>query len=162
MVKNFEKMEKMEFSTQERRLLSMLQADATASLAQLAEVSGAAQSTVWRKIQEFERAGIVLKKVAILDPAKVGRKLAVLASIRLRDHDEDTVEGFTSLVLRSTEILECHKISGNADYILKIRTVDVEAYEEFMTHNLLRSPFVREVVSSFVLKEIKSTTALAV
>ena len=61
---------------------------------------------------------------------------------------------------RLPEVMECHSVSGNADYILKIRCADVEAYEIFMTHNLLRSPYVRNVVSSFVLKEIKSTTAL--
>ncbi|MCX8507617.1 MAG: Lrp/AsnC ligand binding domain-containing protein, partial [Rhodobacteraceae bacterium] len=53
-----------------------------------------------------------------------------------------------------------HSVSGQADYMLKVRVRDVEAYEAFMSHNLLRSPFVRAVVSSFVLKEIKSTTAL--
>ena len=70
--------------------------------------------------------------------------------------------GFTALVRRLPEVLECHSVSGQADYMLKVRVRDVEAYEAFMSHHLLRSGLVRGVQSSFVLKEIKATTALAV
>ncbi|MEO0991348.1 MAG: Lrp/AsnC family transcriptional regulator [Pseudomonadota bacterium] len=150
----------MKISDQERALLSHLQTDCTRSLADLAEVVGMAQTTVWRKVQEFEQSGLIRGRVALLDPAKAGAKLCVLASVSLHDHDEAAVDGFAALVGRLPEVLECHSVSGGADYILKIRCRDVEAYEVFMTRNLLRSPFVRSVVSSFVLKEIKSTTAL--
>lgn len=150
----------MEFSDQERQLLNLLQADAGLSLADLAARTGMAQSTLWRKLQEFDATGVIRARVALLDPARVGAKLCVLASIRLADHSETSVSGFAALVRRLPEILECHAVSGTADYFLKVRVRDVEAYEHFMSHNLLRSSFVREVVSSFVLKEIKATTAL--
>ena len=101
-------------------------------------------------------------RVALLDPSKLGAKLCVLASVRLRDHDEAAITGFTALIARLPQVLECHSVSGNTDYILKIRVADVEAYEAFMTQNLLRSPYVRELVSSFVLKEIKATTAIPI
>lgn len=96
----------------------------------------------------------------MLSPAKVGAKLCVLASVSLHEHTEEAINAFASLVSQHAEILECHKISGDADYLLKIRCRDVEAYEEFMSHALLRQPFIRSVTSSFVMKEIKSTTAL--
>lgn len=150
----------MEFSDQERQLLNLLQADAGLSLADLAARTGMAQSTLWRKLQDFDATGVIRARVALLDPARVGAKLCVLASIRLADHSEASVSGFAALVRRLPEILECHAVSGTADYILKVRVRDVEAYEHFMSQNLLRSSFVREVVSSFVLKEIKATTAL--
>ncbi len=152
--------EKMEFSDPETHLLREIQADCGLSLADLSTRVGMAQSTVWRKLQEFEAAGIIRARVALLDPAKVGAKLCVLAQISLTDHSEASVAGFTALVRRLPEILECHAISGQADYMLKVRIRDVEAYEAFMSQNLLRSAFVRAVHSSFVLKEIKSTTAL--
>ncbi len=152
----------MEFSDQEKRLLWEVQRDASLSLAEMTQRVGMAQSTLWRKMQELEAAGVIRARVALLDPAQVGAKLCVLAAISLHDHSETAVEGFCALVRRLPEILECHAVSGTADYVLKVRVADVEAYEAFMSHHLLRSGFVRAVVSSFVLKEIKATTALPV
>lgn len=121
-----------------------------------------AQSTVWRRIQEFERAGLITARVALLDPALVSCKLCVLAAITLRDHAEQTVAGFAQLIEGHPEIVECYATSGGADYQLKIRVEDVEAYERFMTHTLLRNEIVSGVQSSFVLKELKSTTELPI
>ena len=121
-----------------------------------------AQSTLWRKLQEFEASGLIKRRVAILDPAMAGCKLCVLASVSLHDHTEEAVDAFTGLVARHPEIQECHAVSGSADYILKVRVEDVEAYENFMTHSLLRSPFVRSVTSSFSLREIKNSTELPI
>lgn len=152
----------MEFSNQELVLLREIQSDAALSLAELAARTGMAPSTLWRRMQDLEAAGVIRGRVALLDPAKVGAKLCVLAQISLADHSETSVTGFTALVRRLPEVLECHSVSGQADYMLKVRVRDVEAYEVFMSHNLLRSGFVREIHSSFVLKEIKTTTALPV
>ena len=123
-------------------------------------MTGMAQSTLWRKLQEFEAAGLIRQRVALLDPAKAGCKLCVLATISLHDHTAEAVAAFAALVRSHPEILECHAVSGSADYFLKVRVRDVEAYEHFMTHNLLRSPYVRAVQSSFSLREIKSSTEL--
>lgn len=150
----------MEISSQDRKLLGALQRDADQSLSKLADQLGMAQSTLWRRLNDLSAAGVVVRKVAVLDPVKVGAGLCVMAQITLEDHSEDTVNGFSSMVQRQREILECHKISGGADYILKVRVADVAAYEEFQTRHLLRSPFVRSVQSSFVLKEVKATTEL--
>lgn len=119
-----------------------------------------AQSTLWRRLQELEKTGVITGRVALLSPSKVEAKLCVLASVSLHEHTEAAINAFASLVSQHPEILECHKVSGGADYSLKIRCRDVDAYEEFMSHALLRQPFIRSVTSSFVLKEIKSTTAL--
>ncbi|MEM9032284.1 MAG: Lrp/AsnC family transcriptional regulator [Pseudomonadota bacterium] len=150
----------MELSDLDRALLRQIQSDASLSLAEIGERVGMAQSTVWRKLQDFEAAGLLKGRVALLDPALAGAKLCVFASVSLEDHSEESVAGFTSVVARHPEILECHAVSGTADYIVKIRVGDVEAYEHFMTHVLLRNPHVRAVVSSFSLKEIKYATAL--
>ena len=152
----------MKFSEPETRLLREIQRDASLSLAELATRCGMAQSTVWRKLQEFDNAGLVRARVALLDPAKAGCKLTVMASISLQDHAEETVTGFARLIEDQPPIVECMATSGAADYMLKIRVKDVEAYERFMTNTLLRSPFVREVHSSFVLKELKSTTEIPI
>ncbi|WP_108816481.1 Lrp/AsnC family transcriptional regulator [Loktanella sp. Alg231-35] len=150
----------MKLSDQERQLLQALQANAAASLADLAAAAGVATSTAWRKVQDFEKLGVIKGRVALLDPALSDARLCVFATVRLEDHSEDAISGFASVIRSHPQIMEAHAISGTADYMLKIRCSDVEAYDAFMTHHLLRSPFVKSVVSSFSLKELKYTTAL--
>ena len=152
----------MKFNDNEKAILREIQRDSSASLAEIAERTNMAQSTVWRKLQEFDAADIVRKRVALLNPAAVDAKLCVFASVSLADHSAEAVEGFAAMVRLHPEILECHALSGTSDYILKIRVADVEDYVEFMTQNLLRNPHVKSVVSSFSLKEMKSTTELPV
>ncbi|MEM9427178.1 MAG: Lrp/AsnC family transcriptional regulator [Pseudomonadota bacterium] len=148
----------MKISSSDRRLLAELQRDASLSLAALSERVGLAQSTVWRRVNDLEGAGVIRRRVAVLDPAKVGAKLCILAQVTLEDHSEEAVLAFARLVETHPEIQECHKVSGTADYFLKIRAADVEAYETFQTRFLLRNPYVRSVQSSFVLKEVKAST----
>jgi Lrp/AsnC family transcriptional regulator len=147
---------------QDRAILRALQHDCSLSLAKMSERVGLASSTVWCKVQESEAAGLIRARVALLDPRQVDARLAVLASISLNNHSEAALAQFAQLVARCPEILECDAVSGDADYVLRIRVPDVEACERFMTHNLLRNPHARSVRSSFVLKEIKSTTALPI
>lgn len=150
----------MKFSSQEIALLREIQRDSSLSLADLSEKCRMAQSTVWRKLQELEKAGVIHARVALLNPGKIGCKLTVLASVTLENHAEETVKGFAQLIKGHSEIVECLATSGASDYRMKIRVEDVDAYERFMTNTLLRSDYVREVHSSFVLKELKSTTEL--
>lgn len=150
----------MELSDPDKALIREIQRDASLPLAELGQRAGMAQSTVWRKLQEYEAAGLIRGRVALLDPRKAGLGLCVFASVSLEDHSEDAVAEFSRIVGAHPEILECHALSGTADYIVKIRVADVEAYEQFMTHVLLRNRHVRSVVSSFSLKEIKYATAL--
>ncbi len=152
----------MKLSDGDRRILRELQRDASLSLAALSERVGMAQSTVWRRINDLEAGGVIRGRIALVDPAKVGAKLCVLALVILEDHSEDAVAEFSRMVAAHPEILECHKISGSADYMLKIRAADVEEYEAFQTRYLLRNPWVRSVQSSFVLKEVKATTEITV
>ena len=152
--------DKMKITDQDRLILGEIQREADLSLVALAERLGMAQSTLWRRLNDLTASGVVQRRVALLDPSKVGASLCVLAQITLEDHSEEVVDGFTQMVKRHPEILECHKISGASDYMLKVRVADVEAYEDFQTRHLLRSPWVRSVQSSFVLKEVKATTEL--
>ena len=137
-----------------------MQTDASLSLAQLAEACGMATSTVWRRVQDFEGAGLIIGRVALLDPKLAGVGLCVFATVRLNDHAEGAIAAFGRIVATHPEILEAHAITGTADYLLKIRCADVEGYEHFMSHTLLRATEVKSVQSSFSLKALKYTTAL--
>lgn len=145
-----------------RKLLRLLQQDCSLSLAELAEQAGMSQSSAWRKVQELETAGVIRRRVALLDPRKLDLKLCVIAHVTLDDHHEEAIEAFSAVVRNHPEILECYALSGAFDYMLKVRAADVESYENFMTHHLLRNPHVRNVVSSFVLRELKSSTELPI
>lgn len=146
----------------ERKLLQLVQADASLSLAELAERAGMSQSSAWRKIQELEADGVIRKRVTLLDPKKLDLRLCVIAHVTLEDHHEQAVASFAAVVDEHAEIMECHALSGTFDYMLKIRARDVESYEVFMTRYLLRNPHVRNVVSSFVLRELKFSTELPI
>ena len=144
-----------------RKLLQSIQADGSLSLADLSEKAGMSQSSTWRKIQELESEGVIRKRVTLLDPGKLDLKLCVIAHVTLEDHEE-TVASFALVVSERPEIMECYALSGAFDYMLKIRAKDVESYEAFMTHYLLRNRRVRTVVSSFVLRELKFSTELPI
>ncbi|MDX3928672.1 MAG: Lrp/AsnC family transcriptional regulator [Shinella sp.] len=145
-----------------RKLLRLLQRDGSLSLAEIAERAGMSQSSAWRKVQELEASGVISKRVALLDPKKLDLKLCVIAHVTLDDHHEEAIESFSAVVRGHPEIMECYALSGAFDYMLKIRASDVESYEAFMTRYLLRNPHVRNVVSSFVLRELKSSTELPI
>ncbi|MFQ6547465.1 Lrp/AsnC family transcriptional regulator [Aestuariibius sp. 2305UL40-4] len=152
----------MKLSDLERRILRELQRDASRPVGELAEAVGAAQSTVWRRIAELDKAGLITARVALLDPRKAGVPLCVFATVKLADHSEASLDGFGRVIRTSPEILEAHAITGTGDYLLKIRCKDVEAYQDFMSRSLLAAPFVRSVTSSLSLKELKSTTELPI
>lgn len=144
------------------RLLRLLQQDCSLALAELAERAGMSQSTAWRKVQELEAAGVIRRRVALLDARQLDLKLCVIAHVTLDDHHEEAIASFSAVVRSHSEIMECYALSGAFDYMLKIRAADVESYEAFMTRHLLRNPHVRNVVSSFVLREMKASTELPI
>lgn len=152
----------MKFSKSETELLRAIQKDVSLSLAELASRCGMAQSTVWRKLQEFDANGLINGRVALINPKKAGCGLTVMTAIKLRDHKPDTGQAFESLVGECPEIVECLAVSGNSDYLLKVRVQDVESYESFLNSSLLCNPILRDVQSSFVLKEMKSTTEIPI
>lgn len=150
----------MKFSDQERRILKALQKDAGASMAELAEAVGLGVSTVWRRVQELQKAGVIRARVALLNADKLDLKLCVFAQVALTDHSESAIAEFMTLIATHPEILEAHSLSGADDYLLKIRVADVADYEAFLTNYLLRLKVVRSVTSTFSLKTHKDTTEL--
>jgi Lrp/AsnC family transcriptional regulator len=145
-----------------RKLLRLIQADSGQSLSELAERAGMSQSSTWRRLQELEADGVIRKRVALLDPGKLDLKLCIIAHVTLEDHHDEAIAAFSAVVRDRPEIMECYALSGTFDYMLKIRANDVDSYDAFMTRYLMRNPHVRTVVSSFVLRELKSTTELPI
>lgn len=152
--------EEIPLSEADRAILRRLQRDAGATLEALAEVANLSAASAWRRVRALEEAGAIRARVALLDPAALGRSLCVFADVSLRDHGADRRAAFERFVAAAEEVMECHSTAGGRDYLLKVRVRDVAAYEAFLMERLLAHPAVASATSSFSLKELKYATAL--
>ena len=146
----------------DRRILAILQEDASLSSAQVAEKVGLSSSPCWRRIQRLEKAGVIRKRVALLDPAALGLGIVVFASVRLTAHGRQALPEFEAAVERYPEVMECYTVSGGQDYLLRVATRDIHAYEVFLREHLLQLPSVGEVHSRIAITQVKYTTAMPI
>lgn len=146
----------------DRKILTLLQKDATLSHQQIAEATAMSAATVWRRIQSMEAAGLIDRRVALVNARAAGLKTAALTEVSLASHAPENRAAFERLVASAPEIQECYSVSGSHDYRLLIRVADIEAYERFLMDTLLASPVVTSAETHFALREIKFTTALPV
>ncbi len=154
--------EEIPLSVSDRAILRLLQENAAATLDDLAAAANLSAASAWRRVKALEAAGAIRARVALLDPAALGRGLCVFADVSLRDHGAERRAAFERFVAAAEEIMECHSTAGGRDYLLKIRVRDVAAYEAFLMERLLAHPSVASATSSFALKELKYATALPV
>ena len=144
------------------QILEALQADARLSTQALAEKVGLSATPVWRRVKEMEERGLIRAHVALLDREKLGLSICVLANVSLVRHSEGAVEQFERLVATQREIVECHAITGEADYVIKVVAADMKAYDLFLQQHIFKLPGVASVRSNVVLREVKYETALPV
>jgi Lrp/AsnC family transcriptional regulator, leucine-responsive regulatory protein len=142
------------------RLLQALQLDGRATHADLAERVRLSPSQISRRIQRLEQQGFIDRHVALLSSEKLGLDVRAYVTIVMRSHAETEIRTFRERLLRLPEVQECCKITGDADYLLKITTSDLKSYNRILTEYLLKAPEVASVRSSIVLEEIKNTTDL--
>ncbi|MFN4115607.1 MAG: Lrp/AsnC family transcriptional regulator [Inhella sp.] len=145
-----------------RSILEALQEDARQSTQALADRLGLSATPVWRRIKEMEERGLIRRHVALVDREKLGLSICVLANVSLVRHSDGAVEQFEALVRASREIIECHGITGEADYLIKIVVPDMKAYDQFLQSKVFRLPGVASVRSNVVLREVKYETALPI
>ncbi len=145
---------------QDTEILRHLQRDATLTHQTLAARTGMSATTVWRRIQSLEAAGILTARVALVDPRKAGLATTVMTEVTLTGHNKDNRTAFERLVTAAPEIQECYSVSGSHDYRLLIRVRDITAYEHFLMEVLLANPAVASANTSFVLRQVKYTTQL--
>jgi Lrp/AsnC family transcriptional regulator len=142
------------------KLLDALQRVPGISTVDLAERVGLSHTPCWRRLKRLEDSGAIRERAVILDPKVMGLPVSVFAEIRLRQHDEETLEAFEQSVCNRIEIVECFSMSGERDYQLRVVVRDVAHYERFLKKVLLHLPGVASINSSFALKSIKLTTQL--
>lgn len=144
------------------RILESLQQDASLPIAELAEKVGASKSACWRRIQRLTEAGVITRQVALVDPAKAGLHLMVFAHVKMNRHGQDVLPRFVAAIRRYPEVIECHTLMGDVDFLLKIVVRNIEDYENFFWQKLSTIQGVQEVSSSISLTKFVYTTRLPV
>lgn len=141
------------------QILSLMQTDATLSVADIAERVHLSSTPCWRRIQKLEREGYIRKRVALLDPEKLNVGVTVFVAIRTNQHNEAWFERLNRAVSAIPEVLEFYRMSGDTDYLLRIVVPDIAGYDA-VYRELIRNVDLFDVTSSFAMEQIKFTTAL--
>lgn len=144
----------------DRKLLQVLQQDASISHADLAERVGTSTASCWRRMRALEADGILGRHVRLVDPVRIGRGVNVICHIKIKNHLAETSEAFEDFIGSRDEIMECYSMSGDWDYMLRILVADVEDYNRFLMRTVLRHPSVATGSSHFALAQVKYTTAV--
>ena len=145
----------------DRKILFELMQDATMPVATLAERVGLSQTPCWKRVQKLEAAGIITRRVALVDPEKIGLGLTVFVEIEAADHTPDWRSAFAGLVADYAEIVEVHRMAGDVDYLLKVMVRDMAAFDEFYLEFTRQLP-CRNVTSKFSMEVIRATTLLPI
>jgi Lrp/AsnC family transcriptional regulator len=143
----------------DRRLLAILQEDASPSLEELAARAAMSANTVWRRIKRMEDQGIITKRVVLVNPDTVGVGMTVFVMVRTNDHSDEWLETFARAVRTIPEVVEFYRMSGETDYLLKILVSSIADYDR-VYKKLIRAAKLFDVSSSFAMETIKYTTAI--
>lgn len=143
----------------DRRILALLQEDATSSISDMAEKVGLSATPCWKRVKRLEQAGIIDRRVAILNRTQLGLGVTVIVAVRTSRHSEEWLQAFAEGVANIPEVLEFYRMSGEIDYLLKVVVRDIADYDRIY-RKLIKVADLRDISSSFAMQEIKSTTSL--
>lgn len=142
----------------DRKILALLQQDSTLSLAELSDRVGLSQTPCWKRIQKLEQTGVIVGRVALLDAKKIGLGVTVFVSIETADHSADWIARFAAAVAGMPEVMDCWRMAGDVDYLLRVVTTDLAAYDAFYKRLVSAFP-MRNVSSRIAIERVKGTTA---
>ncbi len=155
-------MQTVQIDHTDRRILELLQTEAGINAAEVGERIGLSQSAVWRRIQSLRESGVIHDQPMKLDREKVVLNTMVFAHVKLTSHGRSNLADFSAAVQEYPEVLDCYVVLGNVDFLLRIVTEDIKAYEQFFFEKLSQLPGIQEVNSSIVLSDIKHSTILPI
>lgn len=142
------------------KILDVLQNDATIPVAEIAEQLASSKSVVWRRIQRLQDNGVIRERVAVLDPKALGLSITVFSHVKMSKHGREALPRFIEAIKAFPQVVECHTLMGDVDFLLKIVTRDIADYEDFFWHKLSQIDGVQEVSSSISMTQVISTTRL--
>ena len=142
-------------------ILTELQKDATLSMDVLSERVNLSRNACWRRVRQLEESGVITGRVALIDPQSIGLGLSVFVLISTNEHGPDWLAQFEAAVKATPEILGAHRMTGDLDYILRVKVRDVKSYDEFYQRLISQVP-IADVSASFVMQDIVDTTQLPI
>lgn len=142
------------------KLLEILQKNSNRTTKSIAAELGMTTSPIFERIKKLEKEGYIEKYVAVLNNKKIGLKLTVFIGITLQGHTRSYLEKFVREINNFPEVIECHRVSGNFDYLLKLVVEDIEAYETFIISKLTLLPYLGNVQSLIALSTSKETNEI--
>ncbi len=154
-----ERLPKMDVT--DRKILSLLQGDASLSVAEIGSRVGLSSTPCWKRIQRLEADGVIQRRVALVDQDKIGLGITVFVSIETGDHSQDWLSKFADMVGAMPEVMEFYRMAGDVDYMLRVVVADIQGYDTFYK-KLIASIPLKNVTSRFAMEKIKATTALPI
>lgn len=145
----------------DKSILRTLQRDATLSVDEISEKVNLSRNACWRRIKQMESTGVITKRVALVNPAKVGRALTAMVLIKTSQHDPDWISKFHDALRALPEVVGAHRMSGDLDYLLRVRLKDVPDYDAFYKRLTSRIS-VSDISASFVMEDIKDTNEVPI
>lgn len=142
----------------DRKILFELQRDGTLSLAQIAERVGLSQTPCWKRVQRLEQTGIIVGRVVLVAPERIGLGLTVFVEIEALDHSTEWRQRFIDEVALRPEVMEVHRMAGDADYLLRVVVSDMASFDAFY-RQLTEAVPLKNVTSHFAMERVKATTA---
>ncbi|EGN57370.1 AsnC family transcriptional regulator [Hallella multisaccharivorax DSM 17128] len=150
------------FDDTDRRILQLLQKDSRMTIKELAARVHLSPSPTFERQKRLERLGYIERYMAVVNPQKVGNGILVLCNIRLKQHTQALIREFMDAVQSIDEITECYNTSGDFDFLIKVYTKDMKAYQQFMLNTLGTIPCVGSLNSIFVIDHTKSTRGVPI
>ncbi len=145
----------------DRKILTVLQEDASLSVAEIGSRVGLSSTPCWKRIQRLEADGVIQKRVALIDQDKIGLGITVFVSIETGDHSQAWLDRFAESVSAMPEVMEFHRMAGDVDYMLRVVVPDIQGYDKFYKKLIATVP-LKNVTSRFAMQKIKSTTSLPI
>lgn len=143
----------------DRAILQILQDDCTRPVGEIAERIGLSSTACWRRIQKLEESGLIGRRVALLDAHALNVAVTVFAAIRTNQHNAGWLERFHAVVAGLPEVVECYRMAGDTDYLLRMVVPDIAGYDA-VYKQLIRLEGITDISSTFAMEQIKSTTQL--
>src|ERR1700750_60110 len=145
----------------DRKILAVLQRDASLSVAEIGNRVGLSATPCWKRIQRLEADGVIQKRVALVDQDKIGLGVTVFVSVETGDHSNDWLAHFAGTVGAMPEVMEFYRMAGDVDYMLRVVVPDIAGYDAFYKRLIAAVP-LKNVTSRFAMEKIKSTTSLPI
>ncbi|MGH6788930.1 MAG: Lrp/AsnC family transcriptional regulator [Pseudolabrys sp.] len=145
----------------DRKILAVVQQDASLSVAEIGQRVGLSSTPCWKRLQRLEADGVIMRRVALIDPAKIGLGITVFVSVETGDHSHEWLTRFADVVGAMPEVMEFYRMAGDVDYMLRVVVPDIQGYDTFYKKLIATVP-LKNVTSRFAMERIKSTTALPI